>query len=83
VINEFIGMSKQRDVSPTLIASVYARLGEKTLALRWLEKAKGKDDPPLSDPGFDNLRPDPRFKELEAQLKPTQPCLALASAERR
>ena len=74
VIRQLIEMSKHRHVSPTLIASIHARLGETVSALMWLERAQVNDDPPISDSAFDTLRSDPRFKTLEAQLKPNQSC---------
>lgn len=66
--------SKQTYVSPTWIALIYSRLGEKGTAIAWLEKAKREDEPKISDPGFDSLRSDPRFKTLEARLRPDQSC---------
>jgi TolB-like protein/DNA-binding winged helix-turn-helix (wHTH) protein/Flp pilus assembly protein TadD len=69
-------MSKQRYVAPTTIALVYARLGEKKAAISWLEKAKPEDDPKVSDPGFESLRSDPRFKMLETRLKAGPSCPA-------
>jgi TolB-like protein/Tfp pilus assembly protein PilF len=74
LIKELKELSKHGDVSPSLIARIYAVLGEKEQALIWLEKAKG-DYPGTSDDGFDSLRSDPRFKVLEARLKPEESCL--------
>jgi hypothetical protein len=39
-----------------------------------LEKAKADDEPNISDPGFDSLRSEQRFKILEARLKRDQAC---------
>jgi eukaryotic-like serine/threonine-protein kinase len=43
-------------------------VGEKDLAFSWLEKAYEVHDPSLAnlkvDPGFDNLRGDPRYAAL-------------------
>ena len=85
VIDQLIEMSKRKRsyVSPTLIASVHSRLGERELALRWLEKARANDDPSVSDSVFDTLRSDPRFKALEAQLTPNQSCPPRVLAEQR
>jgi len=74
MIGELEQMSKERYGSPTLIALVYARLHLNDAAIAWLEKAKPDDDPKISEPVFDNLRSDPRFKILEARLKPDQRC---------
>jgi eukaryotic-like serine/threonine-protein kinase len=50
------------------IASCYARLGEKDQAFEWLEKAYAAHDDGLvrlkEELGFDNLRSDPRFRDL-------------------
>jgi hypothetical protein len=51
------------------IALIYLRLGERELALSWLEQAKPGDGISLSDSGFDGLRSDPRFKAIEARMK--------------
>ena len=74
VIQELTSVSNKRYVSPSLIAGIYARLGEKGLALLWLERAKKQDRPELSDPDFDSLRSDPEFKVIEARLKPDKSC---------
>jgi TolB-like protein/DNA-binding winged helix-turn-helix (wHTH) protein len=76
MISELRRTSKLRYVPPNLTALIYARLGEKRAAITWLEKAKPDDAPRISDHGFDNLRSDPRFKKLEARLKPDPSCPA-------
>ncbi len=54
--------------SPVSIAREYAKLGEKEKSFEWLEKAYSEHDRRLPglkiDPGFDNLRADPRFNNL-------------------
>jgi TolB-like protein/DNA-binding winged helix-turn-helix (wHTH) protein/Tfp pilus assembly protein PilF len=76
-IAELQAMSKQRYVAPTAVALIYARLGEKESAIAWLQKAKPDDDPKISDPDFDNLRSDSRFKALEGRLRPSETCPVL------
>jgi len=60
--------SKRRYISPCVIASIYAALGEKDQAFVWLEKAYEAHDFLLVllkvEPMFDNLRSDPRFTIL-------------------
>jgi TolB-like protein/DNA-binding winged helix-turn-helix (wHTH) protein/Flp pilus assembly protein TadD len=51
------------------IALIYLYIGERDLALSWLEKAKPGDEFSLSDPRFDGLRADPRFVAIEARMK--------------
>jgi TolB-like protein/DNA-binding winged helix-turn-helix (wHTH) protein/Tfp pilus assembly protein PilF len=74
VIVELKEMSKQRYVSPTLIARIYARLGEKGQALEWLGKSRWGEEPTVLDPGFDSLRLDTRFIAMEPRLKPNSSC---------
>ena len=81
ILGELRAMAKQRPVAPMGIALIYAQLGEKESALAWLAKAEGDDKPMdgpfrllITDPGFDGLRSDPRFKALEARLKPNAAC---------
>src|SRR6516225_56674 len=81
ILGELRAMAKQRPVAPMGIALIYAQLGEKESALAWLAKAKGDDKPMdgpsrllLTDPRFDGLRSDPRFKALEARIKPDLAC---------
>ncbi len=55
-------------VSPTVIAAVYAGMGEKDQAFAWLQRASNQHDPRLFilkvHPAFDPLRSDPRFAEV-------------------
>ena len=50
------------------VASLYSLLGEKDQAMLWLEKAYRQRSPVMEflkeTPDFDNLRSDPRFREL-------------------
>lgn len=73
-ITQLRGMSSQRYVPPSLIASVYARLGNTGAALDWLSKTKPDDEPQLTDPAFDSLRSNPQFKTLGLRLNPQPPC---------
>src|SRR5262249_32760282 len=75
-IRQLQQMSKQSYVPPSLVALIYARLGENKRAMDWLERAKSEDSPKISDPGFEPLRSDPRFKVLEARLRPETSCPA-------
>ena len=74
VIAELKELSKHRYVSPALIASLHALLGEKDQAIAWLDKAHKDDFPAPSDPAFDNLRSDPRFVAIQARLQPRPAC---------
>jgi hypothetical protein len=60
--------SKQQYVSPYLMASIYAALGQKDVAFEWLERVY-KDHSYYVvwlnvDRVFDGIRPDPRFQDL-------------------
>ena len=59
-------------VSPYSIASIYARLGERSAALEWLDKAfriRAEDMPFLrGDPDFANLHHEPRVQAIIAQM---------------
>jgi hypothetical protein len=60
--------NQHNPVDARLIASLYAGLGDKDQALAWLEKAYAQHSNELTalkvDPGYDNLRSDPRFRTL-------------------
>ncbi|MGI9166908.1 MAG: TPR end-of-group domain-containing protein [Pyrinomonadaceae bacterium] len=68
VLAELNGLSKQRHVPPYSIAIIYAGLNDKDLAFEWLNKAYGDRSFFLAllqvETVLDNLRLDPRFKEL-------------------
>jgi tetratricopeptide (TPR) repeat protein len=60
---------KQKRISETGVAAIYAALGEKEKAFEWLEKSYadrtiGVGSTLKTDPAFDPLRPDPRFASL-------------------
>jgi serine/threonine-protein kinase len=68
VLNELNESAKRRYVSPYDIAIIYAGLGEKELALDWLERAYEERTVWLTflkvEPAFNPLRDDPRFTDL-------------------
>jgi serine/threonine-protein kinase len=68
VIDELKQLSTRRYIDPALIAVIYAGLGEKDEAFRWLEKAYEDRSSWLvhakAEPGFDPLRSDLRFTDL-------------------
>jgi serine/threonine protein kinase/Flp pilus assembly protein TadD len=76
VVRQLQQMSKQSYVSPTTVALIYARLGEKKPAMAWLEKATPDDAPKITDPGFESLRSEAKFNALEARLRPNPSCPA-------
>jgi hypothetical protein len=65
---EAIALSMKTYISPGFIALIFALLNEKDSAFEWLGKSyEGRDNwlyQVKVAPYFDNLRPDPRFKEL-------------------
>jgi DNA-binding winged helix-turn-helix (wHTH) protein/TolB-like protein/Tfp pilus assembly protein PilF len=67
---------KQRYVSPYTVATIYAALGEKDQAFKWLEKAFEERDIWLMnlkvDPVLKNLRSDQRFANLLQRIGLTQ-----------
>jgi len=68
ILDQLIEKSRQQYVKADSIAAVYAALGEKDQAFRWLERAFNEHSAPLygfgSDPGFRSLRSDARFANL-------------------
>ncbi len=65
--------AQRGNVRPYEIAKVYSGLGEKDRAFEWLNKAFQDHSPWLlklkSDPNFENLRSDQRFRALVEQIK--------------
>ena len=68
VLRDLTSRSGRRYVSPYLVATIHAGLGENERALAWLERAYEERDYLLVmlriDPRLDGLRPDPRFRDL-------------------
>jgi TolB-like protein/DNA-binding winged helix-turn-helix (wHTH) protein/Tfp pilus assembly protein PilF len=60
--------ARKRAPNPSGLADVYARLGQKEEAFKWLEKSFEARDPAILqfkiEPVYDNLRDDPRYVEL-------------------
>ena len=68
-----IEQSKTKYITPNQVATLYTRAGMNEEALEWLEKAFDEHDINMpyinTDPIFDYLREDPRFKELVKKMK--------------
>jgi TolB-like protein/DNA-binding winged helix-turn-helix (wHTH) protein/Tfp pilus assembly protein PilF len=68
VLNELRDLQDKRYVSPYTVAGIYAGLGDKDQAFKWLEKAFDERDIWIVnlkvDPVFSKLRSDRRFPEL-------------------
>lgn len=67
-LERLLRLSKERHVQALDIATVYSSLGEKELALEWLDRAFDDRSTNLGflaqDPTFDRLRDEPRFVAL-------------------
>jgi tetratricopeptide (TPR) repeat protein len=72
ILEQLRDFSKQRYVSPYAEGRIYADLGEKEEALRWLGIAYTERATIMiclkTDPRLDDLRPDPRFKDLMRRM---------------
>jgi tetratricopeptide (TPR) repeat protein len=72
ILEEMIGLSKQQQVPPYAMASLYATLGEKDKAFEWLEKIYKERNYYVVflnvDPALDSLRRDPRFIDLLGRI---------------
>jgi TolB-like protein/DNA-binding winged helix-turn-helix (wHTH) protein len=72
VLNDLERLSKRKYVSGYLIATIYAGLGDRERAFRWLETAFEQRDcqmPDLkADPLLASLRSDPRFKKMVQRI---------------
>ena len=73
VLQKLMSKARSAYVAAYLIAEIYAGLGEKDEAFRWLEKAYRERDAQIGylalDPEMDPLRSDPRFPSLIQRLK--------------
>jgi hypothetical protein len=76
-LDDSISLSTEQYVSPVAIASLYARLGEKSHALEWLERGYQLRDADLvelgTDPIFDFLHSDPAYVALLHRIGLPQP----------
>jgi eukaryotic-like serine/threonine-protein kinase len=69
ILHDFLQKSKTSYVSPYMIGTIYAGLGDKNKAFEFLEKAYQERSPDIpyflkADLRIDNLRSDPRFQDL-------------------
>lgn len=73
ILTELQQTSSDIYVSPFDIAMIYIGLGDKDLALQWLEKAYQEHSDQIAylkmDPRLDPLRSDPRFKDLLRRIR--------------
>jgi hypothetical protein len=71
VLDEMSAPSPRRYVAPMYIAMVYEGLGERDQALKWFERActeRAINGWILRDPRLDQIRTEPRFKNLMRQM---------------
>ena len=72
ILDELIKKSEQTYVRRTSIATLYFVLGEDDLGFQWLEKAYEEYDSYLrlirTDPIFNRVRSDPRFREIVRKM---------------
>jgi TolB-like protein/DNA-binding winged helix-turn-helix (wHTH) protein len=78
ILSDMLARSKTSYVSPYMIATIYAGLGDKDQAFDFLEKAYQEKSPDISwsfksDLRLDNLRSDPRFQSLVQRIHPPNP----------
>jgi TolB-like protein/DNA-binding winged helix-turn-helix (wHTH) protein/Flp pilus assembly protein TadD len=69
VLHTLLSRSKENYISPYLLATIYAGLGEKAAAFKLLEEAYQQRSPDLvwylkADPRIDSLRGEPQFQAL-------------------
>jgi eukaryotic-like serine/threonine-protein kinase len=73
ILRELLQRSKTQYVSPYMIATIYAGLGDKNKAFEFVEKAYQERSPDIpwflkADLRIDNLRSDPRFQDLRRRV---------------
>lgn len=74
ILRDMLSRSKSSYISPYMIATIYAGLGDKDQAFAFLEKAYQEKSPDISwffksDLRLDNLRSDPRFHSLLQRIQ--------------
>ena len=78
ILADMLRRSQDRYVSPYMLATIYAGLGDKAKAFEMLDKAVGERSPDVVwnlkvDPRLDSLRPDPRFQVVSERVGLAQP----------
>jgi len=72
MLAQVLERSRQTYIPPYFLAVLYAALGDRERAFRWLDTAYNERDLYLSgikvDPAVDALRSDPRLQELERRV---------------
>jgi len=72
ILKELMEIKKRRYVSAFPVAMIYAGLGERKLAMDWLDRATKDRAAHLAalrvDPAFEALREEPRFKQVLRQI---------------
>ncbi|MGH9385719.1 MAG: protein kinase domain-containing protein [Vicinamibacterales bacterium] len=72
ILRKLESEARRSDQGAFLVAAVYAALGDRDPAFRWLEEAYKERDTFLPwlkvDPEFDSLRSDPRFADLIGRI---------------
>jgi len=67
-LNQLLELNRRQTLDPLLIVRAYIGLGDKDLAIAWLEKAFAQRSSELValkvSPEYDSLRAEPRFAEL-------------------
>jgi adenylate cyclase len=85
ILGRFLAQREERYVSAAAIGLIYAALGEKDEAFRWLERAYADHDAVLTTiafyPGSQPLRDDPRFVDLIRRVG-LDPAKAIPSGSR-
>ncbi len=73
ILNDLVERSAKEYVEPSGVAQIYAALGRKEEAFRWLAKAFEEHAHSLTfvheDADFDSLRSDPRFQDLFRRMR--------------
>jgi Predicted integral membrane protein len=73
ILNEVKGQTREHYNMATLIAAIYAALGDKEQAFAWLRKSCDEHQNGVKEfkvsPRFDTLRSDPRFTDLLRRVK--------------
>lgn len=72
ILSDLLEKARAHYVSPYFFAVIYTALGQKSVALSWLEQTHQKHDvPPVAvEPRFDPLRSEPGYEQLLRKIGP-------------